>query len=94
MFSWERFRVLAPRPNEFDLVDLVIIEVQGMRISTPAYNKYGTKGLRWSGFKPLTKRTLKKELEVEMNHTFRPYSHTADEFFQYSSTRMSIEMYH
>lgn len=63
-------------PNEFGLVDLVITEVHGVRKSKPD-SKYKPRGLRWSGVKPTTRKTLKKEINLEKNCIVRPYSHTS-----------------
>lgn len=45
-------------------------------MSRPNDSKYKPRGLRWSTAKPTTKRTLKKEIDVDKNYTFRLYFHT------------------
>lgn len=73
MFLWERFGVLSSKPVEFDETEPEIVIIRHVR--TEKANKYKPRGLRWGGMKPTTKRVLSKEIDVEKNYNFRPYSY-------------------
>lgn len=89
---WERFGVLLPKPNEFDANEPSVVVDRGVRIEIT--NLYKPRGLRWVGVKPTTKRRFSKEIDVESNYYFSPYSHTPRAFHQFNFIRTKEERGH
>lgn len=54
MLIWERFGVLPPKPNEFDVAEQDVVVVLGIR--TEKTSSYKPIGLRWTALKPITRK--------------------------------------
>lgn len=69
------FGILSPKPNDFDAIEPNVVLVLG--IKTNKTSLYKPRGFKWVGVKPTTKRTLRKNIDVEKNYNFISYSNTA-----------------
>lgn len=47
-----------------------------------------------TGVKPTTKRNLSKEIDVEKNYNFRPYSHTPRGVSPFNFMRTKVDRWH
>lgn len=79
-------------PMSFELVDLVYSDIR--RVKTLRWTIASTRLVVWDGqVTSLRPRTLKKEIDVEKDYTFLPYSHTPHGIRHFNSMRKTSKKY-